>query len=149
MFAVADSETLLLLDFEDGKNVLKHLTKFQNISEKSNPVLELTENELAKYFRKELKIFSVPVKFTGTDFQQKVWAEIQRIPYGKTISYAQEAGNLNISSSVRAVANANGQNKISIIVPCHRIIGTNGSLTGYAGGLERKKRLLELETARI
>ena len=81
----------------------------------------------------------------GTDFQQKVWQALQNIPFGKTQSYGQLAESLNMPSAVRAVANANGANAISIIVPCHRIIGSNGTLTGYAGGLGAKKRLLEIE----
>ncbi|MDR2854066.1 MAG: methylated-DNA--[protein]-cysteine S-methyltransferase [Prevotellaceae bacterium] len=145
MFAIANNEALLVLDFVEGKNFLKHKNQFQNITEQSNLVLEQTEQELIKYFKGELKEFSIPIKFTGTDFQQEVWKEIQKIPYGTTISYAKEAANLHVPRSVRAVANANGQNKISIIVPCHRIIGTDGSLTGYASGVERKKCLLELE----
>lgn len=82
----------------------------------------------------------------GTDFQKRVWSQLLSIPYGKTISYIQEARLMGIESSVRAVANANGANKIAIIIPCHRVIGTNKTLTGYAGGLVRKRYLLDLES---
>ncbi|AIY65982.1 methylated-DNA--[protein]-cysteine S-methyltransferase [Pseudoalteromonas piratica] len=102
-------------------------------------------SQLDAYFAKELTLFSIPLKFVGTDFQQKVWQALQNIPFGKTQSYGQLAESLNMPSAVRAVANANGANAISIIVPCHRIIGSNGTLTGYAGGLGAKKRLLEIE----
>ena len=97
------------------------------------------------YFKGELKQFSVPLNPIGTDFQRKVWEELRKIDYGQTISYQQQANNLNIPKSVRAVANANGQNKISILIPCHRVIGSNGKLTGYAGGIWRKEKLLQIE----
>jgi methylated-DNA-[protein]-cysteine S-methyltransferase len=101
--------------------------------------------QLEAYFAKELSEFSLPLKLVGTDFQQKVWQALQNIAFGKTQSYGQLAKSLNMPSAVRAVANANGANAISIIVPCHRIIGSNGKLTGYAGGLDAKQRLLEIE----
>lgn len=84
--------------------------------------------------------------FVGTKFQKKVWAELLRIPYGTTISYSKMARNIGLPNAVRAVANANGANAISIIAPCHRVIGSNGTLTGYGGGLGTKQFLLELES---
>ncbi|MDE3273988.1 methylated-DNA--[protein]-cysteine S-methyltransferase [Pseudoalteromonas sp. SSM20] len=102
-------------------------------------------NQLEAYFAKELSEFSLPLKLVGTDFQQKVWQALMTIPFANTQSYGQLAQSMNMPSAVRAVANANGANAISIIVPCHRIIGSNGKLTGYAGGLDAKQRLLEIE----
>ena len=102
--------------------------------------------QLDAYFSGKLKKFNVPLDLKGTDFQIKVWKELLKIPFGHTISYMELAKKLGNPKSIRAAARANGQNPVSIIVPCHRVIGSNGSLTGYAGGLWRKKWLLELET---
>ena len=89
--------------------------------------------------------FTVPLLFAGTDFQQKVWRLLQEIPYGSTLTYAGLAAGLGMPGAVRAVANANGANALSLFVPCHRVIGADGSLTGYAGGTDAKKYLLDLE----
>jgi methylated-DNA-[protein]-cysteine S-methyltransferase len=103
--------------------------------------------QLEGYFAGSLTGFDVPVRLSGTDFQCRVWSELQRIPYGKTISYGELARRVGRPAAVRAVGLANGRNPVSIIVPCHRVIGADGSLTGYGGGLERKAWLLELEAA--
>ena len=107
--------------------------------------LEECVNQIAKYFDGTLKEFSVTLKPEGTEFQKRVWNEIIKIPYGKTISYMDLSKKLGDIKSIRAVANANGKNPIWIIIPCHRVIGSDGSLTGYAGGLHRKKWLLDHE----
>ncbi len=109
--------------------------------ELNNAVIQLQE-----YFEGKRKNFSLKLIPKGTDFQQKVWKELQKIPFGKTVSYQQIASQLGNPKVIRAAASANGKNPISIIIPCHRVIGSDGSLTGYAGGLHRKKWLLELET---
>jgi methylated-DNA-[protein]-cysteine S-methyltransferase len=98
-----------------------------------------------EYFSGKRKIFALPFKQDGTVFQQRVWNELTRIPYGKTISYLQLAQQLGDIKSIRAAASANGRNKLNIIVPCHRVIGSDGSLVGYGGGLPRKKWLLDHE----
>lgn len=103
------------------------------------------KRELAAYFAGKLKEFTVPLKASGTEFQQKVWRELQNIPFGEVISYAELARRIDNPKACRAVGLANGQNPISIIVPCHRVIGANGKLTGYGGGLPRKEILLNLE----
>ena len=102
--------------------------------------------QLDEYFKKKRKIFDLPLDLQGTDFQKRVWNELLKIPFGKTISYKDLSLKLGNLKAIRAVAAANGANPVSIIVPCHRIIGSNGSLTGYAGGLWRKKWLLEHES---
>lgn len=112
----------------------------------SSPVIEEAIRQLDDYFAGRLKSFDLPVRFSGTDFQKEVWQVLCDIQYGHTISYTSLARRLGRPSSVRAVANAVGKNPINIICPCHRVIGSDGSLTGYAGGLEAKKKLLELET---
>ncbi len=105
--------------------------------------------QLAAYFERKLKTFSLQFSPEGTAFQHRVWKALMTIPYGKTISYAALAQQLGDPKCIRAAASANGKNKIPIIIPCHRVIGTDGSLTGYAGGLERKKLLLQLEGSTI
>lgn len=111
-------------------------------------VMENTIVQLDEYFAGERREFTVPVVFTGSPFQCCVWDELMKIPYGVTISYAELARRINNPKAVRAVASANATNPISIVVPCHRVIGSNRKLTGYGGGLEAKQRLLALE-ARI
>jgi methylated-DNA-[protein]-cysteine S-methyltransferase len=105
--------------------------------------------ELAAYFDGTLHDFSLPLEPRGTTFQRQVWNELRRIPYGETISYGELARRIGQPNASRAVGRANGQNPISIIIPCHRVIGADGTLTGYGGGLDRKLRLLELERAAI
>lgn len=114
--------------------------------ESSSSVIEETRRQLDEYFEGKRTTFNLPLLFAGTEFQKNVWYELSKIPYATTISYSELAKRLNIPRAVRAVANANGANGISIIVPCHRVIGSNHSLTGYAGGLDAKKKLLELES---
>ncbi|MFE7076600.1 methylated-DNA--[protein]-cysteine S-methyltransferase [Streptomyces sp. NPDC057620] len=108
------------------------------------PFAEATE-ELRAYFAGELKDFSIQLHLHGTPFQRSVWAELRRIPYGETRSYGQLADALGNPNASRAVGLANGKNPLGIIVPCHRVVGADGSLTGYGGGLERKQRLLDFE----
>ena len=108
-------------------------------------VLTGVRNELERYFAGRLTKFTTPVVFDGTPFQNQVWRELCRIPYGETISYLELANRIQNPRAVRAVGLANGANPIAIIVPCHRVIGANGSLTGFGGGLPAKRALLELE----
>lgn len=148
MLAVADDKNLLFLDFEDSKHFKNNFSAIKEkneILEKSNNILDQTEKELLEYFSGNRKKFTIPVEFSGTDFQRKVWNELLKIPFGETKFYQQQAQSLGDEKKVRAVANANGKNRISIVVPCHRVLGKNGTLTGYAGGIDRKKYLLELE----
>jgi methylated-DNA-[protein]-cysteine S-methyltransferase len=110
-----------------------------------NDILEQTVTELRSYFSGIHREFSIPLQPHGTTFQQSVWAELQKIPFGKTISYGELAKRLGDPLLTRAVGTANGSNPISIIIPCHRVIGANGHLTGYGGGIERKRWLLDHE----
>ena len=107
--------------------------------------LKAVRKELDEYFAGRLKKFSTPLAFEGTPFQNQVWKQLTRIPYGETISYLDLARRIDNPKAVRAVGMANGANPIAIIVPCHRVIGSNGSLTGFGGGLPNKRALLELE----
>jgi methylated-DNA-[protein]-cysteine S-methyltransferase len=113
--------------------------------EQDNTVLQNTKYQLEEYFLFKRKRFEIPLLTIGTDFQKKVWNELLNIDYGKTVSYLNLAEKLGNKEAVRAVAAANGANAISIIIPCHRVIGSNGELTGYAGGLRAKEKLLSLE----
>lgn len=110
-----------------------------------SPVLAQTAAELGKYFAGDRQEFSVPLAPRGSPFQQRVWAALRIIPYGEVRSYGELAAALGDRSMAQAVGSANGRNPISIVVPCHRVLGSDGSLVGYAGGLERKQFLLELE----
>lgn len=118
-----------------------------DFEDSSSAVIEKAIVSLDEFFAGKRKRFDLPLLFVGTNFQKRVWNELLKIPYGKTVSYGEMASRIGMPRAVRAVANANGANAISIFVPCHRVIGSDGSLTGYGGGLAAKKKLLELETA--
>ncbi|ABG42376.1 methylated-DNA--protein-cysteine methyltransferase [Paraglaciecola sp. T6c] len=111
----------------------------------SNALLKQARQQLKEYFDRDREAFDLPLAPIGTNFQKNVWQQLRAIPYGVTCSYGDIAKQLNNPNAVRAVGSANGKNPISIIVPCHRVIGANGTLTGYAGGLTRKATLLSLE----
>ena len=150
MVACATDKGVCLLEFSDRKGLeteLKQLAKYHNanIVQGQNKYFKQLKEELDAYFEGRLKEFKVPLDISGTDFQKQVWQALVEIPYGTTSSYLRQAEVLGKPSSVRAVANANGMNKIAIIIPCHRVVGSDGSLTGYAGGLWRKRKLIDLE----
>ena len=150
MIAGAVDEGICMCEFSDRNtleaelNDLKRYLK-QEIIEGENDHIKNLRLQLNEYFAGTLKFFDIPLVTPGTEFQKKVWNELLNIPYGVTRSYKQQAAALNNPLSIRAVANANGMNRIAIIIPCHRVIGSDGSLTGYAGGLHRKKWLLDHE----
>ena len=122
----------------------------ENAEEKQTPVLALACDMLREYFAGERREFNIPIKFiVGTEFQQKAWNALLDVPYGQTRSYQDQATAIGAPKACRAVGGANGKNPISIFVPCHRVIGANKSLTGYGGGLDIKKFLLELEARHI
>lgn len=114
-----------------------------------SPVIDEAKTRLDEYFAGARREFDVPLLFAGTDFQKRVWAALLTIPYGQTISYGEMARRIGMPTAVRAVANANGANAISIFAPCHRVIGNGRKLTGYAGGLAAKEYLLTLEMSRM
>jgi methylated-DNA-[protein]-cysteine S-methyltransferase len=137
----------------DGR--LQHLRMVDQTYEPSRAGWEADDSafsdavaQLQAYFAGELLHFDIDVDLVGTDFQRRVWSALETIPYGETRSYGQIALHIGSPGASRAVGLANGHNPISIVVPCHRVIGANGSLTGYGGGLERKKHLLEMERNR-
>jgi len=120
-----------------------------NFIESGSLVIEETKAQLLRYFHGKRKEFNLPLLLVGTEFQKLVWNSLIEIPYGKTLSYAGLSRKLGDEKAIRAVARANGDNALSIIIPCHRILGSDGSLTGYAGGLRTKQKLLQLENARL
>lgn len=122
---------------------LSNSTKLQS----NDPYLFGIFDQLKEYFAGIRKEFDVPLDIEGTDFQKRVWNELRNIPYGKTISYKTLSEKLGDVKAIRAVGKANGQNPIAIIIPCHRVIGANGNLVGYAGGLDIKEKLLHIEGA--
>ncbi|MDD4739531.1 MAG: methylated-DNA--[protein]-cysteine S-methyltransferase [Bacteroidales bacterium] len=157
MIACTTKKGLCFLDFYNRKDFTILFHKMQDtlngiitdssINNEENQIMDNVEKELNEYFCGGRKEFTIPLILIGTDFQKKVWQELLQIPYGKTISYLQEANNINKPKAFRAVANANGKNKISIIIPCHRVIANNGKLGGYGGGLDKKQYLLNLESS--
>lgn len=152
MYAAAVEEGICMLEFTDRKMLeteFKDLAKSLNatIVQGENPHFITLEKELKEYFEGNRIVFTVPLSPVGTDFQKSVWEVLLKIPYGETWTYRKQSEVLGDAKKVRAVANANGMNKISIIIPCHRVIGSNGTLTGYGGGIWRKQKLLELENA--
>ena len=126
----------------------RRIERYLNASFKieTTSILEETKRQLDEYFAGNRKAFTIPLHLVGTDFQQQVWNELLNIPYGATTSYKEIAQNIGKPKAVRAVAGAIGANGISILIPCHRVIGSDKSLTGYAGGLKAKKMLLQIET---
>jgi len=130
----------------DGESVTEVSFSDIEMSEiNSCPVLEECRDQLDRYFKGELMTFKIPLNPEGTKFQQNVWTELLKIPFGETITYMELAVRLGDAKAIRAVGTANGRNPIAIIIPCHRVIGAGNKLTGYAGGIWRKKWLLELE----
>jgi O-6-methylguanine DNA methyltransferase len=151
MVAAEFDSKLCLLEFVDGsaRNHLKPFEKYCDTKavEEDSPVLAKVAKQLSAYFDGKLKAFDLPLVFVGTEFQKSVWSELIEIPYGKTVNYSWIAARVGRQNAFRAVGQANGSNPISIVVPCHRVIGKSGQLVGYGGKMWRKKWLLELEGA--
>ncbi|WP_295043714.1 bifunctional transcriptional activator/DNA repair enzyme AdaA [uncultured Paracoccus sp.] len=150
MIAIADDRALHLLEFIDRKALPEGLRRLSahvggRVGLGRTPIHDLTEGQLAAYFAGSAPILDVPVTLHGTPFQQQVWRALQAIPAGQTRSYAQLAAAIGRPMATRAVARANATNRIALVVPCHRVIGADGTLTGYAGGLWRKERLIAIE----
>lgn len=150
MVAMATNEALVLLEFHDRPILPYELKELQqrygySIESGSNAVLDQTQVELNAYFEGKLTKFETPLAMPAMPFQRHVWSALQDIPYGETRTYGRIAGDLGRPNASRAVGAANGQNRLAIIIPCHRVIGADGALTGYGGGKHRKRYLLDLE----
>ncbi len=150
MVAIADDASLIALEFADKKNLRLELEALvikerAQVTSGENAILQMLRDELNGYFKGSLMNFSTPIRLIGTEFQKQVWHALIKTPYGITSTYKLQATSIGRAKSYRAVASANGANRLAIVVPCHRIIGSNGHLSGYAGGIEKKRLLIEHE----
>ncbi len=140
---IANERALVIVQMENHTH--DHMGSLDLKDGENHKVLKEAAKQLKEYFAGDRKKFYLPIEFNGTEFQKEVWNELLRIPYGKYVTYGVQAAKIGRPKAVRAVGACNGKNPISIIVPCHRVIGASGSLTGYAGGLSVKQHLLKLE----
>lgn len=152
MIAVADDKALYLLEFVDRRGLEREVERLRKRTTSSiipgtNAIIDSIQNELAQYFEGTLRKFKTPLAMLGSEFQKRVWEALKTIPYGETRSYAEIAAQVGNPSAFRAVANANGANQIAIVIPCHRVINSNGDWGGYGGGLPRKKWMIQHEHA--
>lgn len=149
MLACGSEKGLVLLEFVDRKSLESELIKIKETLKGYFVYDETAQHhvsqQISQYFNGERKHFSIPLDLIGTDFQKQAWSQLVKIPYAHTISYSDQAKQLNKSNAVRAIANANGKNMLAIVIPCHRVIASNGDLSGYGGGIERKRKLIEME----
>jgi AraC family transcriptional regulator of adaptative response/methylated-DNA-[protein]-cysteine methyltransferase len=150
MIAAASETQLLLFEFPHRRMIDTQLDRVRHavhceLAPGDSPVFAMLRTQLDEYFAGRRRAFTVPLHTPGTPFQMRVWDELRRIPCGTTTTYARLAAAIGQPNAVRAVARANGDNRIAIIIPCHRVIGSNGELVGYGGGLWRKRKLLDLE----
>ncbi len=144
MIGIADKEALYLLEFQDHPKIEKRISAFPSESGRT-PILDQIEQEIADYFDGKLIRFTTPLELVGSDFQLEVWNALKKIPYGQTLSYSGLAKAIGKSSAERAVGSANGTNRCPLIIPCHRVICSDGSLGGYSSGTKRKEWLLAHE----
>ena len=145
LLAAADSEALLSLEFGAGRRAPRPAPEWT--VRPSSPLLRATAAQLAEYFAGRRRVFDLPLRPQGTPFQLAAWEALRRIPYGETRSYGEQAVAVGQAGAARAVGMANARNPIVVVIPCHRVIGSDGSLTGFAAGLARKQGLLQLEGA--
>ena len=154
MIAIADDAALYLLEFTNRKNMRRQFDRLRKVQSRAilpgrTKITQQIEAELTSYFDGSLNEFTTPLATSGTDFQRQTWAALQSIPHGETRSYAQLAEMIGKPAAVRAVASANANNGLALIIPCHRVIAKDGGLGGYAGGVDRKQKLLELESKEV
>jgi O-6-methylguanine DNA methyltransferase len=149
MLAGATDDAIVLCDFAERPMIAAQLASVRRrigpTTEGSTPLLERLETQLAEYFAGTRRDFDLPIEMPGSAFQERVWDELRRIPYGETISYRELADRVDAGQAYRAVGRANGSNRVPIVVPCHRVVAANGGLGGYGGGLAAKRALLDLE----
>ena len=148
MIAIANDTALYLLEFTERRGLAREIEQLHaEIKPGLTPPIKQITAEIDAYFAKELRIFKTPCVINGTDFQKHVWQALCDIPYGETISYAEQAKRIDRPKAFRAVANANGRNQFAILIPCHRVITSSGHLGGYGGGVSRKQALIDLEVS--
>jgi O-6-methylguanine DNA methyltransferase len=149
MLAGATADAIVLCDFADRPMIAAQLASVRRrigpTTEGSSPLLDRLASQLGEYFAGQRREFDLPIDMPGSAFQERVWDELRRIPYGETISYRELAERVGAAAAYRAVGRANGSNRVPIVVPCHRVVAANGGLGGYGGGLPAKRHLLDLE----
>jgi methylated-DNA-[protein]-cysteine S-methyltransferase len=145
LLLAASADGLCVLEFENSRHPIQRTAGWQPAGDAPHPVLDATQTQLAEYFARQRQVFDLPLAPEGTPFQQSVWRALCRIPYGQTCHYGDIARQIGQPTAVRAVGAANGRNPVAIVIPCHRVIGANGSLVGFGGGLPVKRTLLTLE----
>ena len=145
----ANAKSLLAVTFKDNDAEVSGRLRLEDHVDETSPIIDETMRQLGEYFEGKRKIFEVPVTLIGTDFQLLAWNFLRGIPFGMALSYSEQAKKIERENAFRAVGSANGKNPISIIIPCHRILASNGKISGYAGGPVIKKRLLEIEGYRF
>ena len=150
MIAGATGDHLVCLEYEDTRRPAAQLARLSTalgcaIESGQTPLIALVRQQLEEYFRRERQAFDIPLQTPGSEFQQRVWNELRRIPWGETRSYGDVAKAIGDPTAAREVGRANGDNRIAIVIPCHRVIGSDGKLVGYGGGLWRKRKLLDIE----
>lgn len=146
---IAQDQGIIAVSWEEKKGIPKSLLKEAILSSKQHPHIKQCKKQLTEYFNQKRKVFDLTLHITGTEFQKKAYHQLLKIPYGKTISYQEQAKRIIGPNYARACGMANGQNPIAIIIPCHRVIGKNGKLIGYASGTDKKSFLLNLEQANL
>ncbi|MGH2380537.1 MAG: methylated-DNA--[protein]-cysteine S-methyltransferase [Candidatus Limnocylindria bacterium] len=150
MLIGATKTAIVMCDFAERPMIGAQLASVRRrigpTTDGGSPLLDRLESQLSEYFAGTRRTFKLPLDIPGSAFQERVWAELRRIPYGETISYRELAERVDAGAAYRAVGRANGSNRVAVIVPCHRVVATNGGLGGYGGGLPAKRRLLDLET---
>lgn len=145
---LSDGDKLVGLIFDSNWKVFSQ--DFEGrIGIESDDIIRATQKQLTEYFAGTRMRFDVKVRYSGTEFQNQAWKTLQKIPFGKTISYSEQATEMKNPKAVRAVGRANGQNRIAIVIPCHRVVGKNGALTGFSGGIKIKEQLLQFEGRRL
>ena len=150
MIAGATAEHLVCLEYQDTRRPAAQLARLAAalggvIEEAETTLIALVRQQLEEYFRRERRVFDLPLDTPGSAFQRRVWSELRRIPWGETRSYGDVARAIGEPGAAREVGRANGENRIAVVIPCHRVIGSDGKLVGYGGGLWRKRKLLDIE----
>jgi methylated-DNA-[protein]-cysteine S-methyltransferase len=145
LMLAASDEAVVAIEFEVNRHPVRRTAAWREVGAAPHPLLDAAEAQLAEYFAGRRRQFELPLAPSGTPFQQRVWQALCEIPYGETWSYGELARHLGNAKAMRAVGAANGRNPVPIVIPCHRVIGTNGSLVGFGGGLPVKRQLLALE----
>jgi methylated-DNA-[protein]-cysteine S-methyltransferase len=149
LFAYADANHLIGIFFDQKFSLPEYSNQKIQISKDQSLVLDALQSQMDEYFQGQRKDFDIPLKLKGSEFQIAVWKQIRKIPFGKTLSYGEQAKKIGRASAVRAVASANGHNRFPILIPCHRVLRSDGSIGGYSGGVGLKVKLLEFESKTI